>query len=249
MRIDDTALFQLYREMDRRFTARPRAAEFDPNQPRDDKGRWTDTGGGGTGSDDTTVGITSARPEGDPGHTSNEQVFERMRQFEGNLRMLPRVENVRVQPGVGAWQGGSEPTWVVSYKGNGEAAKLIAQTAKQYNQDAVLIIKGGGGEGGASVASEFEFDRGLSRTARDAVHDVLAAEGLGGWTWFKRGGKTVLRAVAVPQWGGDPTAHHAASQRISEGLAKVGYTHRLLEKPVAVTVLERDKGDYDRLAK
>jgi len=220
-----------------RWSNKPRtAAEFEESQhPRDDDGKFTE------------VGITSARPEGDPGHTDTKVVFARMRKFEGNLKLLPGVENVRVQPGVGAWQGGSEPTWVVSYKGNGEATKLLAQTAKDYNQDAVLVLKGDGGEGGKSVASEFVFDRGVDSAERDAVHAVLAAEGIGGWTWFKRSGHTVLRAVAVPQWGGDPTVHHAASQTISETLARHGFTHRLLEKPVSVTVLERDKGDYDRL--
>jgi hypothetical protein len=172
-------------------------------------------------------------------------VFERMNQFAGNLRTISGVENVTVQPGLGAWKGGSEPTWVVSYKGNGEATKLLARTAKEYNQDAVLIVKGSDGAG-ASVADELVFDRGVSGKTRELVHETLAKEGLGGWTWFKRGGKAVLRAVAVPQWGGDPTAHRDAIKRVSDGLARIGLKHEVKEKSVSVTVLERDRGDYDR---
>jgi len=211
------------------------AGDFEEaKHPRDDAGKFTE------------VGITSARPEGDPGHTSNRVVFERMSQFAGNLRTISGVENVTVQPGLGAWQGGSEPTWVVSYKGNGEATKLLARTAKEYNQDAVLILKGSDGAG-ASIADELVFDHGVDGQTRETVHEALAKEGLGGWTWFKRGGKVVLRAVAVPQWGGDPGAHRDSVKRISQSLDHIGLTHQVNEKAVSVTVLERDKGDYDRI--
>jgi hypothetical protein len=143
-----------------------------------------------------------------------------------------------------------EASWVVSYKGNGEATRLLAKVAKEYNQDSVLIVKGQGGDGQSSVASEFEFDHEVDGDVRLGVQSMLTEERFGGWTWFKRdgSGKTVLRAVAVPQWGAVPADHHEASRRLSETLGQRGLTHRLLEKPVSVQTLERDKGDYDRLA-
>lgn len=198
----------------------------------------------------TRVGITSQRPEGAPGHKSNRDVFQKdMEGFRQQLSALPGVSGVSVKPGVGAWQGGSEPTWVVAYRGNGEATKLLAKTGKQFEQDAVLVMRGCRGKD-CSPAVELVFEKGISGTVRDAIHGVLGsykrADGsqiIGGWTWLKRNGKTVLRMVAVPQLGGEATEHVNTTREISTQLAALGLTHGYRQKPVRIEVMERE-GDH-----
>lgn len=195
------------------------------------------SGRGGQFCGDTTmVGITSARPG-----RSNAEVFRTMREFEARLKATG-VANVRVQPGVGAWEGGAEGSWVVSYRGNGAATRLIAQTAKAFTQDAVLMMKGCRGRK-CDPAVEMRFDRAVTPTQRLAVQQTLVAHGLGGWTWFKSGGKTVLRMVAVPAWGGSRRKHLIATRKISAVLSRKGFGHRTAVKGVTATVL--DASTYD----
>lgn len=186
---------------------------------------------------DTTVGITSARPE-----KGGRAVFDDMRGFEASLKAVKGVTNVKVSPGLGAWEGGSEPTWVVSYRGNGEARRLLARTGKQFNQDGVLLMKPCRGRG-CDPAVELHFDRGVGGAARDAVHGILKTHGMGGWTWYKSGGQTVLRMVSVPAWGGDRAAHLAASRDISASLARAGLTHKARLRGVRAEVLTRENYD------
>lgn len=193
----------------------------------------------------TTVGITSARP----GKT-NREVFQQMQTFEKGLKAIKTVSNVKVQPGVGAWQGGREATWVVSYHGNGAATKLLAKTGKQYDQDAVLVLKGGAGGKGASPLVEYRFKTPVSSSQMDGVGSILAGHGLGGWTWFKSGGQTVLRAVAVPQWGGNSKAHLEAAKEVSVVLKAQGLAHTASAHRVSVSVMERSgQHSYDGVLK
>lgn len=183
---------------------------------------------------DTLVGITSARP-GKP----SKEVFAQMRGFERDLKAIPTVSSVRVQPGLGAWEGGSEPTWVVSYRGNGEARRLLAKTGRQYNQDAVLVLSGTHGTSGSPMV-EFAFEGAVRMNTRKAIHKVLVGAGLGGWTWMKSSGKTVLRAVCVPQWGGVEMAHMKASKQVSDTLGRLGLKHTTRVRRVRVEILERE---------
>jgi hypothetical protein len=65
---------------------------------------------------------------------------------------------------------------------------------------------------------------------------------------MKRGGKTLLRMVSVPQWGGVAEKHQKATAAVSQKLREDGLeNHRSVHK-VAVSVMERE-GDnsYDRI--
>jgi hypothetical protein len=212
--------------------------EFNPHH--DQRGRFT------TGS--TQVGITSARPKGDPGFKSQRQVFRDGRQFAAALNALPGVSHVKVSPGFGAWKGGKEASWVTSYRGNGEATKLLAATGKRFNQDAVLVLKGATAANRHPVA-EWTFARPVTAARRDAIGLKLAAHGLTGWTWYKAGGKQALRAVSVPAWGGTTAAHLSAARKVTRDLARYsGTTHAV--HYVAVKVMEKNgKRSYDRILK
>ena len=147
-------------------------------------------------------------------------------------------------PGIGAWQGGKEATWVVTYHGNGAATKLLAETGKQFDQDAVLIMHTTKRDDpAAQPIVEYTFDKPMSGATRDKIGKQLASLGLSGWTWYRSGGKVVLRSVCVPQWGGDAGKHLRVSQEISKKLAAAGLTHSLATHAAKVDVLERS-GDH-----
>jgi hypothetical protein len=195
----------------------------------------------------TQVGITSARPTGDPDFRTQRQVARDGRKFADKLRTLPGVSHVKVSPGFGAWKGGHEATWVTSYRGNGEAMRLLAATGKRYNQDAVLIMKGATAKNRQPVA-EWTFARPVTAARRDAIGLKLAANGLSGWTWYKSKGKQVLRAVSVPEWGGNAAAHLKAARAVSAILSRYGTTHTV--QYAAVSVMEKNgKRSYDRILK
>jgi hypothetical protein len=203
--------------------------------PRDAEGQFT------------RVAITSQRPVGDPGHQTNAEVFARMKQFHAALSTLPGVSRVSVKPGVGGWEGGSESMWLVYYRGNGEARKLIARTAKQFNQDAVLMLNKCHKGVDCQPAVELSFTQAVSGAMRDSVHQMLTQHGIGGWTWMKRDGHTVLRMVCVPQWGGEAKKHQQATAEVSKRLSQQGLKNHRRVHPVAVSIMEREgEQSYDR---
>jgi hypothetical protein len=155
------------------------------------------------------VGLTSARP-GRP----EDQVFQDMEEFAAALAKIQGVENPQVVAGTGGWEGGEEPTWVIEFSGNGQATSLIAQTAKKYDQDGVLLMDPCRADADCSPVVDFHFNSRLSEQQRDQIQQWLVEEGIGGWTWYSNNGKPSLRAVAVPQWGGNSEAHLRATERL-----------------------------------
>lgn len=193
----------------------------------------------------TEVGITSARP-GKP----SKQVFNEMRKFEDRLKKLRTVRNPSVKPGLGGWEGGREPTWVVSYEGNGQAIREIAETAKKFEQDAVLFMREASGRGGSPVVT-WRFTDPVTPEERDAVENLMVEMGIGGWTWFRTpDGHSSLKAVAVPQWGGDPKKHLSASRRLRQLFQSINMPHEYDEGRVEVDILQREgENAYDEILK
>lgn len=124
---------------------------------------------------------------------------------------------------MGQWHGGSEFSWAVSYDGNGQARRLLAKTAQQWNQDAVLLLKRTDGAKHDAIW-EMTFDH-VPLAVRTALAEPMGKY-LGGWTWFKRGGQTVLRSASVPAWGSTNKAHASARVRIAEVFRRVGLPPR-----------------------
>jgi hypothetical protein len=92
-------------------------------------------------------------------------------------------------------------------------------------------------------AVEFRFGGGVSKAQRKQVEELLTANGIAGWTWFKSGGKTKLRMVSVPAWGGRRRKHIQATRRISALLAERGLAHKSRTRAVRSTVLDQDNYD------
>ncbi|KKL08374.1 hypothetical protein LCGC14_2576500, partial [marine sediment metagenome] len=105
-----------------------------------------------SGGGKRAIGITSAR-EG----KLSKQVFADMRAFQERLEEIKSLSNISVKPGVGGWEGGRESTWLVSFRGNGEATSLIAETAKRHDQDGVLLLEPCGDKGDCSPIVDWHF--------------------------------------------------------------------------------------------
>ena len=195
--------------------------------------------GGQFCTDTTRVGITSARP----GQTTG--IYGHMHLFEAELKKIPGVSNVSVKPGRGAWKGGpdqdlgSEPSWIVSYVGNGEARRLLAATGVKYTQDAVLVMgRCKGPKSACDPAVDLIFDKPVGQPQQDVIGRLLGAAGFGGWTWARVGQKTVLRVVSVPQWGGQTGRHIQTMGKVAKDLQARGFTHLQRIKWVKTEVLD-----------
>lgn len=188
--------------------------EFNPNHDPANGQFTSKTGGFGT-----HVGISSRRPPDDvKHHRPNAVVAEAMLRVKAQLKKIPGVTRVSVVPALGQWGDGDEFSWAVSYDGNGEARRLMAATGKKWNQDGVLLIKRS--KGPSDSMWEMEFTH-VPLKVRRALAPALSKH-LSGWTWFKREGKTVLRSVSVPAWGGKNNRHQAARVRLENVFRRAG---------------------------
>lgn len=180
----------------------------------------------------TRVGMTSARP-GKP----HALVFEEMGDFLEKLLAIESVTNAVVRPGLaGSAEWGREPTWVVSYNGNGLARDLIARTAMAKKQDSVILIT----EGDTEPVSEFTFNDQVTPAERDTVEELMDSVGFSGWTWFKvpgQGGGTV-QAANISQWGGDPQVHKDATRQLRQMFEAIDMPHTLEEYMANVEIME-----------
>lgn len=191
--------------------------------------------GKGKGKGKKHVGLTSARP----GREGEETVLEDMREFEELLKEISGVSRISVELGEGGWEGGSEPTWVISFSGNGEALSLIASTAKKFKQDGVLIYESCKGTGCSPVVT-WTFGPNIEERERAIVENLLVARGIGGWTWYNDSGSVALRAVSVPQWGGDAKKHLNAADLITEEFNAADVNNTYNDFDATVTVMENE---------
>ena len=176
----------------------------------------------------TRVGITSFRTSaGDGGDFTNRQVYRRMGEFKERLEKIKGVTDTEVRPAVGAWMDdvtgdlGSEPSWAVSYSGNGEARRLAAEFGSEkygYNQDAVLMIYESDQEESNGVSVVLEFEGAVSSNQRDLISNLAGESGMGGWTWSKQDAKTQLTMTSVDSWGTKVNAHLAMVDKIVQGI-------------------------------
>lgn len=195
----------------------------------------------GGSSETTHVGITSSRGPDDPTHGthSNKTTFAAMREFTSQLQQVSGVRNVKVEPGHGVYHGDYEPTWVVSYTGNGAAERLLASTGQHHNQDSVLFMRAPKNDGTDMPLAEWRFAHGVDKSRRDKIAAVMTQHGIDGGTWYREGKYTVLRSVAVPEWGADADSHTTNSHALSAAMRAIA-PHSLRIRPVSVKLLSRD---------
>ena len=192
--------------------------------------------GGQFASEETHIGITSARPG-----TQDKQIETAMHEFAQQLKTLPGVTNASVVKGTGIFFGVAETTWVTSYHGNGEARKLLAKTAERYNQDSVLVMKAGDSD----AAVELTFDQKISGARRDHIMEMMKDRGIVGGTWYNHNGRTVLRMASVKDWGGDKAQHVSATENLTTYLSARGTRASMAVHDISTEVIENK--DYARV--
>jgi hypothetical protein len=150
-----------------------------------------------------------------------------MRVFGERLREISTVSYVTVAPGVGGYtrqdtgEVTHEPTWVVGYRGDGEALELLRDTAEMFGQESVLIMEAAG-EGEGEPVSELEFWTPLTPDLRSAIEAAAQDLGVSGWTWGRSDTGVFLRVAAVAEWGFGEGQHRAALAGLAEELAQAG---------------------------
>ena len=87
------------------------------------------------------------------------------------------------------------------------------------------------------------LDGGLTATQQKHIESTLVDAGIGGWTWYQDGDNVVLRAVQVPQWGGERQTHLTAAETVTDMLQRSGVLRQREDGDVRVTIMERE-GDF-----
>lgn len=153
-----------------------------------------------------TVGMTSFGFPQDQPHATHTvmQTHEAMQAFADQLRSLPGVDNVSVQIGQGGWRDlqtgviAWEPSWVVTYRGNGQALALLRSTGRHYDQQAILLIR----PGKKDFLTDIDFEKNIPGRERRDIEQALINLGVEGWTWHRtQEGHSALRMVNVSRWG------------------------------------------------
>ena len=96
---------------------------------------------------------------------------------------------------------------------------------------------------GGQPQSRIRFESPLDKAEMRAVESVLVANGVGGWTWGREGGKVTLMATCIPQWGGEANAHRQSIRNALEAISANGLKTSMVEYLVDVTVMEPDTYD------
>lgn len=194
------------------------------------------------------VGITSYKSE--KGQTPK-QMKRDMAELKQDLGKTD-IEDLSIDLGAGGWEGGSEPTFVTQFEGDGKARRILAEKAKKWDQEAVIIMqhvrKGG------QPQTRISFGEALTEDEYRVVENGLLAAshrrkaGIGGWTWGQSAdGHPVLIIQCIPKWGGNPKQHIPTSRDLLEKLRKIGYSVSLRTLRAEVEIWEREAGDYDRI--
>ncbi len=195
--------------------------------------------GGSAPRGGTNVGITSARPGVNPADKTQANLDE----LTAALSKTP-VKNLKTAWGVGGYEGTREPTFVVSYDGNGKARAVIAAYGKKWVQDSVLEFKFGKEGPDTAPFMKTVFANPPRGKAILAVERKLRDSGFGGWTWEEgAGGLRTLILAHVPQWSKWSTSEHRRAvnllnRAISEYGGKVSTWW--------ASTLILDTGNYDK---
>jgi len=160
------------------------------------------------------------------------------------------VRNLSVELGTGGWEGGSEPTFITSFEGDGKARRVLAEKAKKWDQEAVIIMQYV--QKGGQPQTRISFGEALTEQEHRAIEKGLLGASrrhkanIGGWTWGQgANGHPELIVQCIPQWGGNSKSHVEASQDLLDRLQKIGYDASLRKLRTRIEVWEAK--DYDRI--
>jgi len=203
------------------------------NGPGDPRFAWS-----GMGRGEIRVGITSFIKKG---VTSVASVKKAMDEFKGKMIELKGVSKLKIIFGTGIYIGENErqihePTWVVSYKGNGKALELIQATAKQHNQESVLLCREKK-SGNNHFAGEFELPKQIDKKDMRRIDKFIEQKKLG-CTWYKLGSTWRLRFISVHQWGGNDKKIEGQINVLKRYLGHIKVSRKLTKYRVSTGVMK-----------
>jgi hypothetical protein len=130
--------------------------------------------------------------------------------------------DVSVSMGIGGWEGGREDT-------HQDGALIMRQSRK--------------GLPDAEPQQSLSFGRPLDRPAQEVIETQLVKNGIGGWTWANRNGKTTLIVQTVKAWDGNAENDLAAIQGLRDALNSLGANVTYAQDWATVEALW--SGNYD----
>lgn len=208
----------------------------------------------------TSVGITTYRKpeqfmEEPKGTTTGQRTYDAGKVLAQSLQTMPEVADVQYSRARGSWsfagEIGREPSFGLTYTGNGEARRRMAEAGERANQDAVLMMYSADGplpEGAQAQPSEVHeltIPGGISPRGRSVVEATISRVlPTSGWTWVKRGDAHVLKLARVPQWADEtatPDAYQGAVADIQAVLRAAGLPATYRRQPVRVETLVHER--------
>lgn len=195
----EKAIRDFYLEHLKALGAQKAAKKFDPNEPRDPHGRWTETPA-------TRMFATPARSERE--HADAYYATPRWKQFATDVHRQAQdlgIDVVDEQRTQGIWSQLPEPSATYTLRG-GNPDQLAARIGKKWNQDAVLTFKPGDGPD-----AEYHFKGAAKGNSTLKILKTAEANGLFGAT---RNGDDIV-VVVGPEMGGED---EKALERFGEAL-------------------------------
>lgn len=208
----------------------------------------------------TSVGITTYRKpeqymEEPKGTITGQTTYDTGGLLARHLAEIPEVSDVQYNRARGAWsfagELGREPSFGISYTGNGEARRRLAQAGLQANQDAVLMMYSAEGplpDGARALPSEVHelaIPGGVSPRVRAEIEATLSKViPTSGWTWVKRGDAHVLKLARVPQWADEtatPEAYAAAVADVQAVMRAAGMQPTYRRQAVRIETLVHER--------
>ena len=131
------------------------------------------------------------------------------------------------------------------YEGNGDAEAIINDNAKGWDQFGAFIFSGErltSAQGQRSQATRFMFEEPVNPTLRGEIERTLAENGTNGFIWKQRGGKDVLVAVAIPQWGYTRNTHRTSMRAANEYLSSQNVKYGSWSRNGWIITAKKDDG-------
>lgn len=206
------------------------------------EGRPGEVGGSvaGEGGASRRLGITSYRE----GKTFDE-VERDLGVFSDRLNQISGVTDVKTAVAWGTYEDQREPTWLVEYKGNGEAMELTSQALKEADQDSGLIWADDLSNGIETTMAKLTIDLSsvkFSAGIRPAMEFVIEKYGQGA-TWQLDGRNLILETMAIPQFGGDSGIISDLVREATQELETMGVASSNTIRTTRILVAKRED-DY-----
>lgn len=121
-----------------------------------------------------------------------------------------------------------------------ELMRIVAQHAKEYQQDAALV-KGNVPGAVDTYNTVVTFKSKIEQEKRDVIDACMVELGFAGWSWLRSGNTVGLHVTHVPQWDDDEQGYLKKVSTITSALKQIGVDVDVQMQRTKVAVLENNK--------